>query len=162
MTAPYREDSDEARYICIVCYAQTATTAEVCPRCAAPMQPLGDGEIVAELRKRAASKKKRVDGRRLRFVMVSSFVAAALVNAVLLWRRVYDIRFEGTSQASNGSAYVAFFFIPLFLWLVIFTLFDRVARRLDVFTPPSSIDPDKASVPDLLAWLGITPIRTIR
>jgi ribosomal protein L40E len=162
MTAPYREDSDEARYICIVCYAQTATTAEVCPRCAAPMQPLADGEIVAELRKRAASKKKRVDGRRLRFVMVSSFVAAALVNAVLLWRRVYDIRFEGTSQASNGSAYVAFFFVPLFLWLVIFTLFDRVARRLHVFTPPSSIDPDKASVPELLAWLGIAPIRTIR
>lgn len=162
MTTPYREDSEEARYICIVCYAQTATTAEVCARCAAPMQPLADGQIVAELRRRAASKKKRVDGRRLRFVMVSSFVAAVLVNGVLLWRRVYDIRFEGTSQASNGSAYLAFFFVPLFLWLVMFTLFDRVARRLHVFTPPSSIDPDKASVPELLAWLGITPIRTIR
>ena len=130
MTAPYRGEGDEARYICIVCCAQTAATAEVCPNCAAPMQSLADAEIVAELRRRAASKKKRVDGRRMRFVMVSSFLAAVLVNALLLWRRVYDFRLEGTPVAASGRAYVAFFFVPLFLWLVISTIFDRITRRL--------------------------------
>jgi predicted amidophosphoribosyltransferase len=104
MTAPYRGEGDEPRYICIVCYAQTAATAEVCPNCAAPMQSLADAEIVAELRKRAAAKKKRVDGRRMRFVLVSSFVAAILVNALLLWCRVYDFRLVGTPVAASGRA----------------------------------------------------------
>jgi hypothetical protein len=162
MTAPYREDGEEARYICIVCYAQTATTAEVCPRCAAPMQPLTDGEIVAELRARAALRKKRIDGRRMRFVIASSLAAAVIVNALLLWFRVYDIEPSHQIQIGSAKAYVAFFFVPLFLFLVISTVLERLTRRMKVFAPARLIDPGKASIPELLSWLAIAPVRTMR
>ncbi len=162
MTAPYREDSDEPRYICIVCYGQTAKTAEVCPRCSVPMQAIVDAEIVAELRRRAASKKKNAEGRRMRFVLVSSFVTAVLVNGVLLWRGVYDLKPGGTIQLGAARAYVAFFIVPLFLWLVISTLYDRITRRLRLFAPLASIDADKATTSELLHWLEIPLIRTDR
>jgi hypothetical protein len=153
----YRASPQEPRFICIVCYENLAPTSQTCPRDGVPMQPLDDAAVQSELRTRAAAKKKQINGRRTSILFAVSFLIGFGLNGLLLWKGVYDFHNSKVANRSSGAAYFFLLILPLLMSCVVLALLEKGAKlaRVDLFSERVTIDPSKASTPDLLFFLGL-------
>jgi hypothetical protein len=152
----YRAAPQEPQFICIVCYENLAPTPRDCPRCAVPMQPLDDPAVQEELRSRAEKKKQRINGRRVRITMIASLIIGFGLNALLMWKGVYYVSDKGrTVHESGGAFYFFWFLVPVLMSSVAAVILETVIKRLNLFSATATINPAKASTPDLLVFLGL-------
>jgi hypothetical protein len=147
----YRSESPAPDRICIVCYSTVSLGPSKCGRDGAPLVPLEEPEVVAELRKRARAKLARPARRRLAIVMGSGFALALIGFVVLVYTGLYDLpaHMKWTSYDDGLLELWPFWG----MWLVFSGIFAKLAGGLDVV--PSSFDAETATPPALLDYLGL-------
>ncbi len=149
----YRQDAARPDRICIVCYRTLGTGEQSCGTCGAPLVPLDTPEVVAELRKRAKAKKDQPARRRYAFVIGASLGGAAIGFAALLLIGVVSLDRPGHTFSAVGD------FWPFWLMFVaLVAVTTSLVKWLRLFRMPQggdTLDPETASVPELLVWLGL-------
>jgi hypothetical protein len=149
----YRSPDETPRFICIVCHQTVAATPGACSRCSdAPLQPI-EGEVVDELRRRAARKVKKANPERRRniFAAVAAAACAVAFMSALIGSGIYH---EQRSHHVWGRSDLTFV-IALLVWAVFFGIFFYLARWRQWFRAATAFDAAAADVPALLAFLDI-------
>lgn len=148
MTSPYRESDGAARYLCTVCMHTASTTPGPCAACKVERPPLDNPEVVAELRKYAATKEQRRQARGWTLVIgVGTLIAVAIY---LLLCSIGWINFRPHESAAT-MRYQLFSAWLIVIWLVVVVPMGLVYKRWR----PERDDADTATVPQLLSLLGV-------
>lgn len=148
----YRTSPPEPQYLCIVCYEHTASHAQDCPKCNAPMAPLESAQ--SDLRARAEERKKSINGRRNRILLPASFILAFLVEGLLFAVHVLDWKVDKVGGWSRGSSSFYVFLIPAGLAVLFYGLLDKLTKNWAALGANVTIEPSRATTGELLAFLG--------
>ena len=153
MSEPYRTADGSPLFVCIVCFRQLDTAEGTCPRCAAPLLSVDDPEVVDELRKHARRVLSRLERTQMAIVGGGAGVVAAGFFLALLVTGVYDIDTHSHSGYYRGIGQSWPFVVSFGVLFVLFAsaypkVFKGAAAKM-------KFDPDEATVPNLLGWLGL-------
>jgi len=151
---PYRAPDGTPLFVCIVCFQQLNTSGGTCPRCASPLLPLDDLEVVDELRKRAKKIMSRLERTQMALIGGGAGVLSTAFFGVLLVTGAYDIDIHSHYGGFRGMGewwpwVVSFSVLVVFLAWAHPRVFKRASMAM-------RFDPDEASVPSLLSWLGLS------
>jgi hypothetical protein len=135
----------------------------MCGDCDLPLVPIRMPDVLAELRRRARLKQQRPDARKGWLLFGGPVLLALVAVGLLLYSglgKVLDwIILRGVD--GDGAAIALVLLVLLFLGLLyIFVLIIKAVTKALGFFPPvrgsTTFNPDRADVPALLAWLGLT------
>lgn len=147
---PYRtSDGPPPKFVCVSCYRTASSDAGACSRCGAPRVSVDNDQVRDDVRAYVERTQQRTTSRRLTLTVVASTVLAVSIYVLLVVCGVVDAHQPHRFRHLPVNDAV---FFPL--WIACMfggaLLVERVARGRR-----ARIDPLSATMPDLLAWLGV-------